>query len=139
MTSGVERARRERGRGLQRPPAHRRRAAQVQVRSVEVEGAQFRLVGANGAPVPQEALPGTLHTIGDSLGVQAPADEPAYEFEAGFGPLGAVCVRHVRVEENATLAGVEASNPRLVGPVGEICEEAFARALGAILFVRSPP
>jgi hypothetical protein len=75
----------------------------------------------------------------DRLGVEAPANDPANEFEAGFDDKGAVCVRHVRVKENATLAGVEASNPRLKGKVGEICDEAFARAEGAILFVRSPP
>jgi hypothetical protein len=45
----------------------------------------------------------------------------------------------VRVKENATLHGVEASSPRLAGRVGEICTEAFARNAGAILFVRSPP
>jgi hypothetical protein len=43
------------------------------------------------------------------------------------------------VKENAALVGVEASNPRLKGRVGEICDEAFVRAEGAILFVRSPP
>jgi hypothetical protein len=248
-------------------------AGQAQARSVEVEGAQFRLVGANGAPVPQEALPGTILALGDgsgrrrairvdavesdardpageimlyalseqdpsgawrniclpdregrrlgfplagrftadgryelapgkllitctggaegkcvrfgykpwrhapdgtpllpyyqacvrlvradyagdgrgttrngqpidiydSLGLQEPANDAAYEFEAGFGPLGAVCVRHVRVKENATLAGVEAASPRLADRVGDICTEAFARANGAILFVRSAP
>jgi hypothetical protein len=76
--------------------------------------------------------------IYDSLGVQQPDNEPGYEFEAGFDEKGAVCLRHVRVKENATLAGVEASNPRLKGKVGEICDESFARAQGAILFVRSP-
>jgi len=58
--------------------------------------------------------------IYDSLGIEAPANDPAYEFEAGFGPDGAVCVRHVRVKENATLAGVEESSPRLKGRVGEL-------------------
>jgi ADYC domain len=77
--------------------------------------------------------------IYDKLGVEAPGADPTYEFEAGFDEEGAVCVRHVRVKENAALAGVEASNPRLKGKVGEICDEAFARAQGAILFVRSPP
>jgi hypothetical protein len=75
--------------------------------------------------------------IYDRLGVQTPAG--AYEFEAGFAPEGAVCVRHVRVKENATLASVEASAPRLAGRTGAACDEAFARAQGAILFVRSPP
>ena len=69
--------------------------------------------------------------------MQAPAY--AYEFEAGFAPEGAVCVRHVRVKENATLASVEASAPRLAGRTGAVCDEAEARAEGAILFVRSPP
>jgi hypothetical protein len=87
---------------------------------------------------------GTTHNgqpidIYDTLGVEAPGADPTYQFEAGFDEQGAVCVRHVRVKENATLAGVEASNPRLKGKVGEICDEAFARAEGAILFVRSPP
>jgi ADYC domain len=75
--------------------------------------------------------------IYDAFGIQKPAD--AYEFEAGWNADGAVCVRHVRVKQNATLQGVEASSPRLAGRVGEICTEAFARHAGAILFVRSPP
>src|SRR5271166_6738434 len=69
----------------------------------------------------------------------ADANDPAYEFEAGFGPDGAVCVHHVRVKENATLAGVEASSSRLKGRVGETCDEALARQAGALVFVRSPP
>jgi ADYC domain len=73
--------------------------------------------------------------IYDKLGVQAPANDPAYEFEAGFSPDGATCVRHVRV----TLASVEASAPRLAGRTGAACDEASARAEGALLFVRSPP
>ena len=76
--------------------------------------------------------------IYDSLGVLSPANDPSYEFEAGFDEKGAICVRHVRVKENATLAAIEASTPRLKGKVGEICDEALARAQGAILFVRSP-
>jgi hypothetical protein len=77
--------------------------------------------------------------IYDAFGIEAPADEPAYEFEAGWTAGGAVCVRHVRVKENATLAGLEAASPRLAGHVGETCTEDYARAAGAILFVRSPP
>jgi hypothetical protein len=77
--------------------------------------------------------------IYDALGIQRAADAPGYEFEAGWTPEGAVCVRHVRVKENATLAKVEASAARLAGRVGDICTEALARAAGAILFARSPP
>jgi ADYC domain len=76
--------------------------------------------------------------IYDSFGVMPPVNIPAFEFEAGFAADGAVCVRHVRVKENATLAGIEASNTRLAGRVGDMCDEAFARDAGAILFVRSP-
>jgi hypothetical protein len=77
--------------------------------------------------------------IYDAFGVQSPTNDPAYEFEAGFTAGGAVCVRHVRVKENATLAGIAAASPRLFGRVGDVCTEAFARDAGAILFVRSPP
>jgi hypothetical protein len=77
--------------------------------------------------------------IYDVFGIEAPADEPAYEFEAGWTAAGAVCVRHVRVKENATLAGLEAADPRLADHVGDTCTEEYARAAGAILFVRSPP
>jgi hypothetical protein len=77
--------------------------------------------------------------IYDSFGIQAPANNPAYQFEAGFTADGAVCVRHVRVKQNATLEGIEASNPRLAGRIGDMCDEASARDAGAILFVRSPP
>jgi len=77
--------------------------------------------------------------IYDFLGVQSPGNDPAHEFEAGFSPEGAVCVRHVRVKENASLAALEAQTPRLEGRAGAVCTEEFARANGAVLFVRSPP
>lgn len=77
--------------------------------------------------------------IYDDFGVQAPSNDPAYEFEAGFSPDGAVCVRHARVKENANLESIAASQTRLAGAVGEVCTETFARGRGAILFVRSPP
>ena len=76
--------------------------------------------------------------IYDSLGIQKPDNDPIDAFEAGWTAAGAVCVRHVRVKENTDLARVEASSPRLRGRVGDICTETFARAQGAVLFVRSP-
>ena len=75
----------------------------------------------------------------DSRGVQKPDNAPEDAFEAGWTPDGAVCVRHVRVKENVTLAELEATYPALRGRTGEICTEEFARAHGAILFNRSPP
>ncbi len=77
--------------------------------------------------------------IYDFLGVQAKADDPSHDFEAGWSPQGAVCVRHVRVKENTNLAALEDSAPRLKGRTGAICTEEFARANGALLFNRSPP
>ncbi|WP_400765964.1 ADYC domain-containing protein [Methylosinus sporium] len=77
--------------------------------------------------------------IYDLVGVQSPGNDPAHEFEAGFSPEGAVCVRHVRVRENASLEALAAGSLRLKGRTGAICTEEFARANGAILFVRSPP
>ncbi|MBG0810240.1 hypothetical protein IY145_12710 [Methylosinus sp. H3A] len=75
----------------------------------------------------------------DFLGVQTPGNDPGHDFEAGFSPAGAVCVRHVRVKENTSLEALEAQTPRLKGRTGDICTEEFARANGAVLFVRSPP
>ena len=77
--------------------------------------------------------------IYDDFGIQKPAYDPAHDFEAGFTTDGAVCVRHVRVKENATLDGLAEDTPRLRGRVGDICTEQYARSLGAVLFVRSPP
>ena len=74
----------------------------------------------------------------DDRGVQKPDNAPKDAFEAGWTPNGAVCVRHVRVKENVTLAELEATYPALRGRTGEICTEEFARAHGAILFNRSP-
>lgn len=75
----------------------------------------------------------------DFHGVQAPDDEPAETFEAGWSPEGAVCVHHVRVKENTTLAELEALYPKLRGRTGAICTAAFARANGAVLFNHSQP
>lgn len=74
----------------------------------------------------------------DDRGVQKPDNSPDDVFEAGWSPNGAVCVHHVRVKENVTLAELEALYPALRGRTGEICTEEFARAHGAILFNRSP-
>ena len=77
--------------------------------------------------------------IYDFLGVQTKANDPGHDFEAGWSPQGAVCVRHVRVNENTSLAALEDATPRLKGQTGAICTEEFTRANGALLFNRSPP
>jgi hypothetical protein len=76
--------------------------------------------------------------IYDAFGIETRANDPTYRFEAGFTVDGAVCVRHVRVPQNVTLSLLEAQAPRLAGKLGPVCTEDYARAQGAILFVRSP-
>jgi len=73
----------------------------------------------------------------DRFGIQRPDDVPSMELEAGWNKDGAVCVRHVRVKENVTLAALERV-PRLRGRTGDICTEEFARKHGAVIFNRSP-
>jgi ADYC domain len=77
--------------------------------------------------------------IYDAQDIQAPDMAPDQAFEAGWSPEGAVCVHHVRVKENTTLAALVAKYPQLEGRTGEVCTEAFARANGAIVFNRSAP
>lgn len=75
----------------------------------------------------------------DTAGIETPDNDPTQDFEAGWTPEGAVCVRHVRVKENISLDRLVAACPRLAGKVGEMCTEATARTLGATLFNRSRP
>jgi hypothetical protein len=75
----------------------------------------------------------------DDRGSEQADSDPAQEFEAGWTAAGAVCVHHVRVRENISLERLAASCPRLRDHLGATCTEERARALGALLFVRSPP
>jgi hypothetical protein len=75
----------------------------------------------------------------DAQGIQNADNAPDQTFEAGWTPEGAVCVHHVRVKENVTLAALEEKFPRLKGRTGAICTEEFARSLGALVFNRSKP
>jgi hypothetical protein len=61
------------------------------------------------------------------------------EFEAGWTAQGAVCVRHVRVEQNTSLESLAAACPRLKDRLGTTCHEGAARGWGASLFNRSRP
>jgi hypothetical protein len=79
---------------------------------------------------------GQLIDLYDRFGIQKPENDPSQEFEAGWTKDGAVCVRHVRVAENASLEDLE-SLPSLRGRTGDICTEEFARARGAAIFNRS--
>ena len=75
----------------------------------------------------------------DPQGIQVADASPDLAFEAGWSPDGAVCIHHVRVKENITLAALEEKYPRLKGRTGAICTEEFARANGALVLNRSRP
>lgn len=75
----------------------------------------------------------------DDRGIQKPENTPGDAFEAGWTRDGAVCVRHVRVKENASLNLLESLYPSLRGRIGSVCTEEFARANGAVIFNRSAP
>jgi hypothetical protein len=80
---------------------------------------------------------GTIIDMWDDQGIQRSdtQNDPAFSFEAGWKPDGAVCVAHTRIPENITLDKLKASCPRLA--TIPTCDEASARATGALLFNRS--
>ena len=80
---------------------------------------------------------GMLINIYDSRGIQKPDRAAGFDFEAGWTEHGAVCVRHTRVPENATLEWLARTCPRLREALGADCNEGAARRAGAFLFNRS--
>ncbi len=84
-------------------------------------------------------LNGQIIDMYDDHTIQRPENSHEHEFEAGWAPNGAVCVRHVRVKQNVSLESLVAACPRLKDRVGEMCTEEKARSLGARLFNRSRP
>jgi hypothetical protein len=77
--------------------------------------------------------------IYDDHGIQKPENVPVMDFEAGWTPDGAACVRHVRVKENVSLESLVAACPRLEDRAGPACSEEAARGFGARLFNCSRP
>jgi hypothetical protein len=70
---------------------------------------------------------GILVDIFDRLGVQSPQPDPqghALEFEAAWGPDGAVCVRRTRLPEVLSTAELAEHYPHLAGKIGRDCSEA---------------
>ncbi|MBV8189354.1 MAG: hypothetical protein JOY64_25610 [Alphaproteobacteria bacterium] len=90
--------------------------------------------GGDGQPWTRD---GVLIDIFDPKGIQTADDGTDLAFEAGWTTQGAVCVHHVRVKENTTLAALEERYPQLRGRTGAICTADFARGLGAIVLNRS--
>ena len=79
---------------------------------------------------------GTAIDLWDVAGIQIPdtVDDPAFEFEAGWGTGGAVCVAHTRIPEILPLDVLLASAPELRAAP---CNEAEAGRRGALIFNRS--
>ena len=80
---------------------------------------------------------GTVIDHWDRVGIQKSdsQDDPAFSFEAGWSPAGAVCVAHTRIPENITLGRLKSVCSRLA--TLQVCDEMSARAAGALLFNRS--
>lgn len=78
----------------------------------------------NGTPIDTADVAGLQKH--ESLG------DPGYAFEAGWGVDGAVCVARTRWPDLLTRDALLAAEPALKGP----CDEATARAKGALMFTR---
>lgn len=80
-----------------------------------------RMVNANYCGDHRTTRDGMLIDYWDTLGIAKPDPEPqrlGLEFEAAWGPNGAVCVAHTRVPEHATLESLRRDCPRLRDRLG---------------------
>jgi hypothetical protein len=78
---------------------------------------------------------GTLIDLSDRLGIQRPGDDPpgrTLEFEAAWGPNGAVCVRRTRIPELMTTEELAGRYPQLADRIG-----AGSEAVDALMWNRS--
>jgi len=78
----------------------------------------------------------TLVDISDRLGIQPPEPDPrgaTLEFEAAWGPDGAVCVRRTRIAELLSTAELAERYPHLADTIGPNCSE----AVNALIWNRS--
>jgi hypothetical protein len=72
----------------------------------------------------------------DRLGIQSPEPDPHgrnLEFEAAWGPDGAVCVRRTRIPELLSIDELVQHYPQLAGKTGQDCSE----AIDALIWNRS--
>jgi hypothetical protein len=72
---------------------------------------------------------GTLVDVFDRLGIQSPEPDPhdpTLQFEAAWGPNGAVCVRRTRLPEILTTDQLAERYPHLTDRIGPDCSEATA-------------
>lgn len=77
---------------------------------------------------------GTSVDVFDAIGIEASdsGTDPAYAFEAGWGPRGAVCVARTRWPDLLTREALLKAAPHLQGR----CDEATAHGRGALIFTR---
>ena len=82
---------------------------------------------------------GTLIDMFDRLGIQKDEPGDGLEFEAAWGPQGAVCVHRVRISEIYSLDSLRANCPRLKSAdIGEACtEERMQKNPAALLMNKS--
>jgi hypothetical protein len=82
---------------------------------------------------------GTAVNIYDRFGIQHPDPAPGMDFEAAWGPDGAICVSHPRIADNISLEELAERYPRLRGKLRpHVCSEAAMRAdPRALLFNQS--
>jgi hypothetical protein len=79
---------------------------------------------------------GTTIDPSDRLGIQSPDPDSHgrnLEFEAAWGPDGAVCVRRTRIPELLSIGELVQRYPQLIGKTGPDCSE----AVGALIWNRS--
>jgi hypothetical protein len=80
---------------------------------------------------------GTTIDVYDAYGIQTPAPDVEFRFEAGWNADGAVCVAHTRVPDLETIDSLIERCPRIADKTGKVCTEAAARVAGALIFNRS--
>jgi len=79
---------------------------------------------------------GTPIDVYDRIGIQHDEAGAGFDFEAAWGPEGAVCVRRVRVPAVYSLPALASQCPRLTdAPLGEGCSEAAVSANPAVLLM----
>jgi hypothetical protein len=89
--------------------------------------------GGDGAGYTRD---GTLIDIFDRLGIQRPEPDlrgAALEFEASWGPDGAICIRRTRIADLLSTAELAVRYPRLADAIGPDCSE----AVNALIWNRS--
>jgi len=92
--------------------------------------------GGNDQPTTRN---GTAVNVYDRLGIQHPDPAPGMEFEAAWGPDGAICVSHTRIADNVSLEELAQRFPHLRGKLGpHACSEDRIRSdLRALIFNQS--